>query len=564
MDGDRLIGRGAYDMKGAAAAMMLTLADLRDQDSIRVRLAFVPDEETEEEFDRGSDVLVDEGYGGDFAITGEPTEMLIGVAAKGVLALRIEVAGRAAHGSTPWEGDNAITKAFDVFRGIESLPFSRQSSELFDRPSINLGRILGGDALNKVPDTCVIDVDIRYLPEQDPESILDQVRAIPIPTWFPPFSGLRSRSTSSRRSFGRSARRQLRPPRRGDQRGPRRRLRRRVLHPRRRPRGRVRPRRRRPPWTGRVGLDVLARRLPPDALRLCPLAARLDERKPEMSDERDENQKDEDVPPADDGEDKGGLGLTEEFARIESEIEREIHGRSASDDAADDGPEEDGESAEPREVRWDDDDSAEWPAPIPAEAGRRSETDEWSTAEEDLVDDKAAEEAADGVHSDEVPDEPVPPAPAEPKPDPVAEQPAEPVEEEAAVEPVAEEPEAEDEPDAEEPRRRGCARARRRPFSRASRHRAHDRQTAAARSPPARGCGDGRRRGWVAPGRRLRQDAGALVAVPDRIGPDRRFGRDLDLGLPPGPGDRGGQGFPADPQPPERSNESTPASRRRS
>jgi len=178
-DGDRLYGRGAYDMKGAAAAMMLALADLRDQDDIRVRLALVPDEETEEEFDRGSDVLVDAGYGGDFAITGEPTDMLIGVAAKGVLAVRLEISGRAAHGSTPWEGDNAITKAIAVFRGIESLPFSRQSSELFDRPSINLGRILGGDALNKVPDICVIDVDIRYLPEQDPESILAEIAQIP-------------------------------------------------------------------------------------------------------------------------------------------------------------------------------------------------------------------------------------------------------------------------------------------------------------------------------------------------------------------------------------------------
>ena len=49
---------------------------------------------------------------------------------------------------------------------------------MFDRPSINLGRILGGDALNKVPDRCAIDVDIRYLPEQDPETILEQVRAI--------------------------------------------------------------------------------------------------------------------------------------------------------------------------------------------------------------------------------------------------------------------------------------------------------------------------------------------------------------------------------------------------
>jgi succinyl-diaminopimelate desuccinylase len=179
LEGDRLIGRGAYDMKGAAAAMMLALADLRDQEAVRVVLAFVPDEETEEEFDRGTEVLVDAGYTADFAITGEPTNMLIGVAAKGVLAVRIEVSGRAAHSSTPWEGDNAIIKAIAVFRGIESLPFSLQSSELFDRPSINLGRILGGDALNKVPDTCVIDVDIRYLPDQDPEAILSQIAAIP-------------------------------------------------------------------------------------------------------------------------------------------------------------------------------------------------------------------------------------------------------------------------------------------------------------------------------------------------------------------------------------------------
>ena len=78
------------------------------------------------------------------------------------------VSGRAAHGSTPWLGDNAVLKAIDVFRRIETLPFSRESSELFDRPSINLGRINGGDALNKVPDECTMVVDIRYLPEPGP------------------------------------------------------------------------------------------------------------------------------------------------------------------------------------------------------------------------------------------------------------------------------------------------------------------------------------------------------------------------------------------------------------
>ncbi len=92
--------------------------------------------------------------------------------------MRLHVSGRAAHGATPWLGENAIIKALEVFRGIESLPFASRSSELFDRPSINLGRILGGDALNKVPDTCYIDVDVRYLPEQDPAEILAQVATL--------------------------------------------------------------------------------------------------------------------------------------------------------------------------------------------------------------------------------------------------------------------------------------------------------------------------------------------------------------------------------------------------
>ena len=179
VEGDRLFGRGAYDMKGALAALLLAFADLREQSEVCVRFGVVPDEESEEEIDRGADVLVEKGFVGDFAITGEPTDMHVGVAAKGVLAMRIEVGGRSAHGATPWLGENAIIRALEVFRAIESLPFASRSSELFDRPSINLGRILGGDALNKVPDTCVIDVDVRYLPEQDPDEILGEVRGIP-------------------------------------------------------------------------------------------------------------------------------------------------------------------------------------------------------------------------------------------------------------------------------------------------------------------------------------------------------------------------------------------------
>jgi succinyl-diaminopimelate desuccinylase len=175
VEGDRLIGRGAYDMKGGLASMMCAVRDLASQEAVKVHFVVVCDEESDEQEQRASDFLVQKGYIGDFAITGEPTDLHIGVQAKGVLVLRLLVSGRSAHGSTPWLGDNAVVKAVDAFRSIESLPFARESSDLFDRPSISLGKIVGGDAVNRVPDSCTIDLDIRYLPGQDPEDIIAAV-----------------------------------------------------------------------------------------------------------------------------------------------------------------------------------------------------------------------------------------------------------------------------------------------------------------------------------------------------------------------------------------------------
>ena len=268
VEGDRLIGRGAYDMKGGLAAMMCALKDIAAQDGVRVRFVCVPDEESEEIDERSTDAVVASGLGGDFAITGEPTNMHIGVQAKGVLAMRIVVHGRSAHSSTPWLGDNAVLKAFDVFRAIETLPFSRESSEMFDRPSINLGRIAGGDVLNKVPDRCAMAVDVRYLPGQDPGEILAQVRAIgaiDVTRTFihPPVTVSRSnpyvqalRDAVSRATSGEV-----------DERRARRRLGRRLVHRGRDPGRRVRARGGRPPRARGVGLGVLAAALPPRAGR---------------------------------------------------------------------------------------------------------------------------------------------------------------------------------------------------------------------------------------------------------------------------------------------------------
>jgi succinyl-diaminopimelate desuccinylase len=180
----RLYGRGAYDMKGALAGMLAALADLSaDRASIpgvKVKLLIVPDEESDEDStqQKSSSVLADDGHVGEFVICGEPTDLEIGVQAKGVLVVRIDVEGRSAHGSTPWLGENAVLKAVDLYRRIHDLPFAAGRSEYYERPSINIGRIQGGDVVNKVPDHCRMDVDIRYLPNQDPHEVLRQVRGL--------------------------------------------------------------------------------------------------------------------------------------------------------------------------------------------------------------------------------------------------------------------------------------------------------------------------------------------------------------------------------------------------
>ena len=167
----KLYGRGAYDMKGALGAMLAGLADLARASelipNLKVKLLIVPDEEAEEDSAQGkaSAFLADEGHLGQFVICGEPTNLEIGVQSKGVLVCRFDVSGRAAHGATPWLGDNAILKAIEIYKRVAELPFAEERSELFEGPSINIGRISGGEVVNSVPDSCRMDVDVP-LPAQ--------------------------------------------------------------------------------------------------------------------------------------------------------------------------------------------------------------------------------------------------------------------------------------------------------------------------------------------------------------------------------------------------------------
>src|SRR4028118_1116815 len=169
-------------MRAALAAMMYAVEDLRSVGpGATVELLVVPDEEWEHGGPTGAEILIGQGHVGDFLITGEPTDFHIGTQAKGVLDLRVTLRGKSAHGSQPWLGKNAALLAYEHYRRVLELPFATERSDLFPYPSVNLARIIGGDVLNRVPDRCTYDLDIRYLPGQDPKEIARQIRSVDLP-----------------------------------------------------------------------------------------------------------------------------------------------------------------------------------------------------------------------------------------------------------------------------------------------------------------------------------------------------------------------------------------------
>ncbi|WP_226645581.1 M20 family metallopeptidase [Mesobacillus subterraneus] len=173
----RIYARGAADMKAGVAAMMIAMKELRNQKiGVKIQLQIVSDEEIGGMNCTG--YLVENGYRGDFVIASEPTQLGIALQAKGVLRIEVEVTGKSAHGSRPWEGENAIVKAYQIYEKLLELPFTKESSEFYRSPSINLAIISGGEVFNKVPDHCVMSLDIRYLPGQDADSIVQEIEGI--------------------------------------------------------------------------------------------------------------------------------------------------------------------------------------------------------------------------------------------------------------------------------------------------------------------------------------------------------------------------------------------------
>jgi acetylornithine deacetylase/succinyl-diaminopimelate desuccinylase family protein len=170
----RLVGRGACDMKGPIAAALGAFSAIhRAGITLGGTLEFHLVADEEHAGVHGTRVLRDQGLlDQDAAIVGEPTGMEIALAERGGAWVTAVAHGKAAHGSQPHRGVNAIlAMSRFALRLDEVLP--PHVHPLVGAPTVNAAMIVGGSAPNVVPDRCEAEIDRRIVPgEDDPEAVL--------------------------------------------------------------------------------------------------------------------------------------------------------------------------------------------------------------------------------------------------------------------------------------------------------------------------------------------------------------------------------------------------------
>lgn len=181
VDGNKLYGRGTVDMKGPLSCMIASMIAIKrskivlDGDLI---FAGVIDEE---EGSEGTIALLEEGLSVDGAIVGEPSDMDICVAHRGLEWIEFHFKGKTVHGGKQSEGINAISKASDFIQNIKEnvIPeiYSNNHS-IIGTSSMNYGTIEGGTQPSTVAGNCILKIDRRWIPGEKYQDVLKQYQDV--------------------------------------------------------------------------------------------------------------------------------------------------------------------------------------------------------------------------------------------------------------------------------------------------------------------------------------------------------------------------------------------------
>lgn len=163
IEGDKLYGVGAMDMKASIACFITVFKEVADKVNYPLALQLVTDEEIGGF--NGTKYQIENGIKADFVIAGESTGLNIANRAKGVLQAKISTKGKTAHGAYPWRGENAILKMNQFLDSLyKRYPIPAKQEWV---TTVNLSKIeTSNESFNKIPDDCEISLDIRYIPEE--------------------------------------------------------------------------------------------------------------------------------------------------------------------------------------------------------------------------------------------------------------------------------------------------------------------------------------------------------------------------------------------------------------
>ena len=166
-----MYGRGAADMKGGCAAIMLAAERLIDDD-IPFAICLTLDEEISM---NGALAVAQAGLlrESPAVLVAEPTDFDIVVREKGLIQFSIRTGGKSAHAGMPFLGENAVAKMVELLQGISDL--QRIPENPLEELTMCVTKISGGTQVNVIPDSCVAEVDSRFPPNMTGEEVLNQV-----------------------------------------------------------------------------------------------------------------------------------------------------------------------------------------------------------------------------------------------------------------------------------------------------------------------------------------------------------------------------------------------------
>jgi succinyl-diaminopimelate desuccinylase len=175
----KLYGRGASDMKGGIAAFLVAIARVCSERGSPppVLIVLTAGEETGCEGATALLPLRGRGFDVRAVLIAEPTWNRMAIGHKGAVWLRAEARGRAAHGSMPELGDNAIYHAAEAILKIRQFEVTPGFDALLGKSSVNVGTVSGGTNVNSVPDRARFEIDLRTVGTSSRVGVPEDVQA---------------------------------------------------------------------------------------------------------------------------------------------------------------------------------------------------------------------------------------------------------------------------------------------------------------------------------------------------------------------------------------------------